>query len=494
MPTLSALLNTPSSRVSPLKNSASATDGQEAGQAALAAGFGEVLAHEMSGKDRSRTGQPDEKTAPGEAPDGRVVSGGEMEARNVKIKNDTKERENNMVGVAVALQPTDRMQILPGLAAARAPDSRTDAGIDARADVQASQTDTHRSDLADILASMSPAELATAAAQHAGLGASQFSPVTALPTALPAGIPNSTGTGIDIGTDIGTRVGTAADVGASRNAGLLPDARTNVAAGVTARVSARAGQGGVSDPVIVDNTFVTNDGAPIKPSGDVRQGTLPQLESGSPKFSLAGETRQLEKSMLEVAQHNLSAAQIEAGAAAAAAVPERGSISAALVSASASASAAAAGTPVHTTLGLEPRLGAAGWDNALGQKVLWMVSSQQQVAELSLNPPDLGPLQVVLSISDDQVSAMFISQQADVRQALEAALPRLKEMMADSGINLSNTTVSSDSSRQQAAFEQQNNSGARYGKGNGQTTMPAGIDTSANPIHSGGNRLVDTFA
>jgi flagellar hook-length control protein FliK len=241
----------------------------------------------------------------------------------------------------------------------------------------------------------------------------------------------------------------------------------------------------------VDETFLTttNDDAPIKAFKDVKQGILPQLESRSPKFSLTGETHQLEKPMLEIVQGNLSGTQVEAGVVAA--TPERSSISAAL--ASAPASAAASGAPVHATLGLEPRLGAVGWDNALGQRVLWMVSSQQQVAELSLTPPDLGPLQVVLSISDDQVSAMFISQQADVRQALEAALPRLKEMMTDSGINLSNTTVSADSGKQSAEFEQQNRSGAGYGRGNAQTPVP-GIDTGANPIRSGRISLVDTFA
>jgi flagellar hook-length control protein FliK len=284
----------------------------------------------------------------------------------------------------------------------------------------------------------------------------------------------------------------AADAGTSQNAKLSPDALTGVAAGVAARIASGAGQGGVSDPVnpdkiFVTKTFITNDDAPTKPSKDARQGILPQLEFGSPKFRLADESQQLEKSMLDVAQHNLSATQVEAGAGVSAAIPERGSITAA------SASAAAAGTPVHAAPGLEPRLGTAGWDNALGQKVLWMVSNQQQVAELSLNPPDLGPLQVVLSISDDQVSAMFISQQADVRQALEAALPRLKEMMADSGINLSSTSVSADSTRQQAESEQQNHSGARYGKGNSQMTVP-GIDAGANPIRSGVSSLVDTFA
>lgn len=485
MLTLSALHNTPSSPVSQLKNSAPATDAQDAGQAAATADFGEVLAHEMTGKNRSEAELPDEKTAPGKDRDGRAISIREMEARNAE-KKDINERESNMVVAAVALQPTNMTEILPGLPAARTPGSRTDAGIDVRADVLA---DTQGSDPADILANMSPAELATAAAQHARLAASQFSPVIA----RSAGIPNNTGA--DIGTGIGTRAAmAAADAGASQNAKLSPDALTGVAAGVAARIATAAGQSGVSDPInpdktFVTKTFVTNDDAPIKPSKDVRHGSLPQLEFGSPKFRLADETKQLEKSMLDVVQHNLSAIQVEAGVAAGA--PERSSLSAAL--ASVSASAAPAGTPVHTAPGLEPRLGAAGWDNALGQKVLWMVSNQQQVAELSLNPPDLGPLQVVLSISDDQVSAMFISQQADVRQALEAALPRLKEMMADSGINLSNTTVSADSTRQQAESEQQNHSGARYGKGNSQMTVP-GIEAGANPIRSGVSSLVDTFA
>ncbi|SDA12127.1 flagellar hook-length control protein FliK [Nitrosospira sp. Nsp18] len=485
MLTLSALHNTPSSPVSQLKNSAPATDAQEAGQAA-AASFGEVLAHEISGKDRSEAELRDEKTAPGKDRDGKVISIGEMEARNAEIKKDTEEKEGNVIVAAVALQPMNMTEILAGLPGARTPGSRTDAGIDVRADVLA---DTQGSDPADILASMSPAELATAAAQHAGLAASQFSPVIA----RSAGIPNNTGA--DIGTGIGTMAAmAAADAGASQNAKLSPDALTSVAAGVAARIASGAGQGGISDPVnpdktFVTNTFVTNDDAPIKPSKDARQGISPQLEFGSPKFRLADESQQLEKSMLDVAQHNLSATQVEAGAGVGvgAAIPERGSITAA------SASAAAAGTPVHAAPGLEPRLGAVGWDNALGQKVLWMVSNQQQIAELSLNPPDLGPLQVVLSISDDQVSAMFISQQADVRQALEAALPRLKEMMADSGINLSNTTVSADSTRQQAESEQQNHSGARYGKGNSQMTVP-GIEAGANPVRSGVSSLVDTFA
>lgn len=145
--------------------------------------------------------------------------------------------------------------------------------------------------------------------------------------------------------------------------------------------------------------------------------------------------------------------------------------------------------------GIEPRMGAAGWDQALGQKVLWLLSQQQQVAQLNLNPPDLGPLQVVLKMADDQLSATFVSQQADVRNALEAALPRLKEMMSESGINLSSTTVSSDSSQHQGRFERPNHvhAGGGYRGGDGHRVVP-GSGWAGDPVRAGGRGLVDTFA
>jgi flagellar hook-length control protein FliK len=147
------------------------------------------------------------------------------------------------------------------------------------------------------------------------------------------------------------------------------------------------------------------------------------------------------------------------------------------------------------TASVEPRLGVAGWDNALGQKVLWMVSQQQQVAELNLNPPDLGPLQVVLSIDNGEASATFVSQHADVRQALEAALPRLREMMAESGITLSSATVSQDGARQQGGFEQHERPGGARAAGAHVTSDGAtGTGVGGMPIEPGRSRLVDTFA
>jgi len=146
-------------------------------------------------------------------------------------------------------------------------------------------------------------------------------------------------------------------------------------------------------------------------------------------------------------------------------------------------------------LRLEPRVGTGSWDNALGQRVLWMVSHQHQIAELNLNPSDLGPLQVVLSVNSDQASAAFVSQNPEVRQALEAALPRLKEMMAESGINLGNATVSDQGSRQQGDFERQNSARSHYRQEESRiASAGTSLGMSRSTADIRGHQLVDTFA
>lgn len=109
-----------------------------------------------------------------------------------------------------------------------------------------------------------------------------------------------------------------------------------------------------------------------------------------------------------------------------------------------------AATPVASAM-LRPEVGSSEWGKALGQQVIQMGTSGHQVAELQLNPPGLGPLKITLSMNEHQVQAMFASAHASVRAAVEAALPQLRSTLADSGISLGNTSVSSGS-QQQAAF------------------------------------------
>lgn len=88
----------------------------------------------------------------------------------------------------------------------------------------------------------------------------------------------------------------------------------------------------------------------------------------------------------------------------------------------------------------------AEWGSALGQRVVWMIGRDAHAAEMHLNPPHLGPIDVVLSIDNDRTHIAFVAPHAVVRDAIETALPALREALAGSGITLGNATVSAEAS------------------------------------------------
>lgn len=94
-------------------------------------------------------------------------------------------------------------------------------------------------------------------------------------------------------------------------------------------------------------------------------------------------------------------------------------------------------------------VGQAKWGGEFAQKVVWLTSQQQQVAEIHLNPAHLGPVEVMLTITQDQATAQFLSPHSAVREAIEQALPKLREMMAENGIQLGNVMVGADSFQQE---------------------------------------------
>ena len=148
------------------------------------------------------------------------------------------------------------------------------------------------------------------------------------------------------------------------------------------------------------------------------------------------------------------------------------------------------------------RVGTPAWDNQVAQKIVWMVGGAEQSASLTLNPPELGPLQVVLSVTNDMASVTFSSAQPEVRQALEDAMPKLRDMMSENGIALGNASVNDG-----AAGQQQNDGQpARRGGGAQRAELGAGgsvngsaseaaAKNAARPGRAGeAPGLVDTFA
>jgi flagellar hook-length control protein FliK len=140
---------------------------------------------------------------------------------------------------------------------------------------------------------------------------------------------------------------------------------------------------------------------------------------------------------------------------------------------------------------IEARVGAQGWDQGLGDKLVWMAGQKHQVAELHLNPPDLGPLKITLTLNHEQASAQFVSAHAQVREAIEAAMPRLREMLADSGITLGDTSVGTDAFHEQAQPQQQPRA---YAGAPAATTADSGAVARGEQLLRRAHGLVDTFA
>ncbi len=152
----------------------------------------------------------------------------------------------------------------------------------------------------------------------------------------------------------------------------------------------------------------------------------------------------------------------------------------------------AAAQVVGVTDKLTPQVGSTGWDQALGQKVVWMVAGGQQSASLTLNPPDLGPMQVVLNVTNSHATATFTAAQPEVRQALEAAMPKLREMLGDAGISLGQTSVNAGNAQQQNFADQS----SQKSSGGVQAVDPTDTRIVASQPRqtSSGIGLVDTFA
>lgn len=118
----------------------------------------------------------------------------------------------------------------------------------------------------------------------------------------------------------------------------------------------------------------------------------------------------------------------------------------------------------------------AGWGDELGSKTLIMVRDGQQSAEMQLNPPNLGPLEVRLSVQNDQTSLIFVSAHASVRDAIQSALPRLSGMLAESGLSMGSVQVGDQSLAQQQQQRDGGNAPRRFARsGNGEADGVAAV-------------------
>jgi len=163
---------------------------------------------------------------------------------------------------------------------------------------------------------------------------------------------------------------------------------------------------------------------------------------------------------------------------------------------------ASATTSTPSTPMLNAQLGSDEWQQALSQQIVMFSRNGQQNAELRLHPEDLGAIQISLKLDNDQAQISMASSHSHVRAALEAALPQLRTALAESGINLGQSQVSSDSFAQSQGFQQQQQQEARRDGQHGAFSLSQDDDSEITPITVPaalqarilGTGAVDTFA
>jgi flagellar hook-length control protein FliK len=152
---------------------------------------------------------------------------------------------------------------------------------------------------------------------------------------------------------------------------------------------------------------------------------------------------------------------------------------------SASVAHTADATPVTETLQTHTPVGSSGWADEVGTHVVWMAHQGVTSASLRLQPEELGPLEVKISVHESAVSVWFGAREPTTRSALEQALPQLKEMLSAQGFNLTDAGVSREPPR-----------GALYSARSAPTTASAppaqdANDIATTPVSRG---LIDTYA
>jgi flagellar hook-length control protein FliK len=130
----------------------------------------------------------------------------------------------------------------------------------------------------------------------------------------------------------------------------------------------------------------------------------------------------------------------------------------------------------------------AGFDDGFGARIAWMAEQRVGHAEIRLNPEHVGPIDVRVQLDGTRVTAEFHSAHLEVRQAIEASVPRLREMLGQQGLQLGHADVGQ-------RHGGQNPSGQSQSRAQGEHDAASGSRASAGTVVAARSRgLLDEYA
>lgn len=308
----------------------------------------------------------------------------------------------------------------------------------------------------------------------------------------------------------------AANIAASGTASQVRAALTNATAATTGSLQAAPSpslpgidaQNGLSNPGSVLRQLLSSLADPDA-SADIvdaavrRSGNFPQAANAAVPAAPASVIDTL-AARLDVATANLNGAQIQAAAATNTETRQllreigfdRAFEASPSQSSSVVPSHGLAAQPNGTTatndvpvLQLNARMNTPEWADGLGDRIVWLTDQNLSNAQIRLNPPHLGPIEVSVSVTDDQTNVSFMAHHAATRDALEAAAPRLREVLgSQGGLGTINVNINQQSSSERSA------QGQRYDAWQSFDPPPFETASTAGAIRPSARTLIDTYA
>ena len=335
------------------------------------------------------------------------------------------------------------------------------------------------------------AKIADLLSRQTALNGDETSPVTSLDTLVSGLVPLSKGDALKTLNAVNSKDDGKSELSEEELAGLsalmamLPHQQTST--------SRAAGSDGVSATATLSSAALTQNGAG-QPSLNALPGSHDKAQSAAPYQSQAKNSDPALSGNAPATPAVAATAEKQELASSSSSASPTATLAPIMSSHATSQTAATVATaPV-----LSQPLGTHEWQQSLSQHITLFTKQGQQTAELRLHPEDLGQVQISLKLDDNQAQLQMVSAHSHVRAALEAALPVLRTSLAENGIQLAQSSVSSESfaGQQQQSSSQQQHQASRSGNTGGFNDeidellpVPAALQSAAR-----GNSAVDIFA
>lgn len=122
------------------------------------------------------------------------------------------------------------------------------------------------------------------------------------------------------------------------------------------------------------------------------------------------------------------------------------------------------------SLEVKAAVGKSGWNQGFSQQIAMMASNGIQQAKIKLNPAHLGPVEATVKLTAETAVVNLSSMHLTTKEAMESAIPRLKEMLNENGFSQVDVNVSHQDKKEQQEANLDSKTGSNSEHGN--SAMP----------------------